>query len=74
MLAIPARCRANLLAAQGDIAAAEAKAQEAMTQHDRLPMPLRTRRTQLQLGQLQRRQRQKERSRATLREALRLSK
>jgi ATP/maltotriose-dependent transcriptional regulator MalT len=70
MLAIAARCRANLLAAQGDVAAAEAKAQEAIAEHDRLSMPFERARTQLLLGQLQRRQRQKERSRATLREAL----
>jgi DNA-binding CsgD family transcriptional regulator len=70
MLAIAARCRASLLAAQGDVAAAEAKAQEAMAEHDRLPMPFERARTQLLLGQLQRRQRQKERARATLREAM----
>ena len=70
MLAIGARCRSMLLAAQGDVEAAARKAQEAMAEHDRLPMPFERARTQLLVGQLQRRQRQKERSRATLREAL----
>lgn len=70
MLAVGARCRSMWLAAQGDVEAAARKAQEAMAEHDRLPMPFERARTQLLLGQLQRRQRQKERSRATLREAL----
>jgi DNA-binding CsgD family transcriptional regulator len=70
MLAIGARCRSMWLAARGDIEAAADKAQEAMAEHDRLPMPFERVRSQLLLGQLQRRQRQKERSRATLREAL----
>jgi DNA-binding CsgD family transcriptional regulator len=70
MLAMGARCRSLLLAARGDIEAATLKAQEAMAEHDRLPMPFERARTQLLLGQLQRRQRQKESARATLREAL----
>jgi DNA-binding CsgD family transcriptional regulator len=70
MLAIGARCRSMLLAAQGDVEAAARKAHDAMAEHDRLPMPFERARTQLLLGQLQRRQRQKERARATLREAL----
>ncbi|MBE1547958.1 DNA-binding CsgD family transcriptional regulator [Mycobacterium sp. OAS707] len=70
MLAVGGRCRAMLSAARGDVEAASAEAQEAMAQHDRLPMPFERARTQLLLGQLQRRQRQKERARATLREAL----
>jgi len=70
MLAVGARCRSMWLASRGDVEAAAAKAQEAMAEHDRLPMPFERARTQLLLGQLQRRQRQKERARATLREAL----
>ena len=70
MLAIGARCRSMLLAAQGDVEAAARKAQDAMAEHDRLPMPFERARTQLLLGQLHRRQRQKESARATLREAL----
>jgi DNA-binding NarL/FixJ family response regulator len=70
MLAIGARCRGMWLSAQGDVEAATRKVQEAMAEHDRLPMPFERARTQLLLGQLQRRQRQKESSRASLREAL----
>jgi DNA-binding CsgD family transcriptional regulator len=70
MLAIGARCRSIWLAARGDVEAAARKAQDAMAEHDRLPMPFERARTQLLLGQLQRRQRQKESARATLREAL----
>ena len=70
MLAVGARCRSMWLAARGDVEAAARKAQDAMAEHDRLPMPFERARTQLLLGQLQRRQRQKERARATLREAL----
>lgn len=69
MLAVGARCRGMWLAAQGDVEAATRKAQDAMAEHDRLPMPFERARTQLLLGQLHRRQRQKESSRATLREA-----
>ena len=70
MLAIGTRCRSIWLAARGDVEAAARKAQDAMAEHDRLPMPFERARTQLLLGQLQRRQRQKESARATLREAL----
>ncbi|HET7667734.1 MAG TPA: AAA family ATPase [Mycobacterium sp.] len=70
MLAVGARCRSMLLAARGNVEAADRKAHEAMAAHDRLPMPFERARTQLLLGLLQRRQRQKERSRATLRDTL----
>jgi ATP/maltotriose-dependent transcriptional regulator MalT len=56
MLAVAARARSMLLAAQGDVAAARRAAEQAMAQHDRLPMPFERARTQLLLGQLQRRQ------------------
>jgi DNA-binding CsgD family transcriptional regulator len=59
------------LAARGDVVAAEHVAHQAMTGHQRLPMPFERARTQLLLGQLQRRQRRKEAAAATLREALR---
>jgi DNA-binding CsgD family transcriptional regulator len=71
MLAIGARGRSMWLAAQGDIAAATRKAGEAMTEHDRLPMPFERARTQLLLGQLERRQRRKDVAAANLSEALR---
>jgi ATP/maltotriose-dependent transcriptional regulator MalT len=71
MLAVGARCRSMLLAAQGDVDAADRMARQAMTEHERLPMPFERARTQLLLGQLQRRQRKKEAAAATLGEALR---
>jgi DNA-binding CsgD family transcriptional regulator len=70
MLATGARCRSMLLAAQGDVGAAVRAAEQAMTEHARLPMPFDRARTQLLLGQLQRRQRQKHLAKATLTEAL----
>lgn len=71
MLAVGARCRAMLLAARGDVAAAEQTAHRAMTEHEALPMPFERARTQLILGQLQRRMRQKHTAAANLTEALR---
>jgi DNA-binding CsgD family transcriptional regulator len=71
MLAMGARGRAMLLAANGDLEAASLVAGQAMVEHDRLPMPFERARTQLLVGQLQRRQRQKSGAAATLGEALR---
>lgn len=71
MLAVGARGRAMMLAADGDVDAAVAAASEAMTIHERLPMPFEKARTALLLGQLQRRVRRKEAAAATLGEALR---
>jgi ATP/maltotriose-dependent transcriptional regulator MalT len=68
--AVGARCRAMLLAAQGDIQAANRAVELALTEHERLPMPFERARTQLLAGQLQRRQRQKDQAATTLREAL----
>jgi DNA-binding NarL/FixJ family response regulator len=70
MLAMGARCRSMMLAAQGDLEAASRMAQQAMAAHQRLPMPFERARTQLLLGQLLRRQRQREAATATLTEAL----
>jgi DNA-binding CsgD family transcriptional regulator len=70
MLAVGARCRSMWLAVHGDVEAAARKAQEAMAEHDRLPMPFERARSQLLLGQLQRRQRQKDAARNTFGEAL----
>ncbi len=70
MLAVGARSRSHLLAARGELDAAEQAALEAMSQHRRLPMPFERARTQLLLGQLQRRRRRKQAAEATLREAL----
>jgi DNA-binding NarL/FixJ family response regulator len=70
MLAVSARCRAMLLAAHGDLDAASLAVQQAMAEHDRLPMPFERARTQLLAGQLQRRHRQKNAASATLAAAL----
>ncbi|MGE2728374.1 AAA family ATPase [Mycolicibacterium vaccae] len=71
MKAVGARCRALLLAAGGDVAAAEQSARRAMSEHESLPMPFERARTQLVLGQLQRRLRRRNAAAATLTEALR---
>jgi DNA-binding CsgD family transcriptional regulator len=70
MRAVGARCRAMLLAANGDILAAEQTAHQAMAEHELLPMPFERARTQLLLGQLQRRLRQKSTAATNLTEAL----
>lgn len=70
MLAVGARCRSMLLAANGDVAEAHVAAQRAMVEHERLPMPFERARTQLLLGRLHRRQRHKEVAADTLREAI----
>jgi DNA-binding CsgD family transcriptional regulator len=70
MLAVGARCRSMLLAAQGDLDGALDAVQRAMVEHKRLAMPFERARTQLLLGQLQRRQRQKDSATASLGEAL----
>jgi ATP/maltotriose-dependent transcriptional regulator MalT len=70
MLAVGARCRAMMWAARGDLDAAGAAAQQAMVEHDRLPMPFERARTQLLLGQIQRRARHKEVAAVSVREAL----
>ena len=71
MLAVGARCRAMLLAARGDVEAANRAVEAAMVHHDRLPMPFERARTQVLLGQLQRRQRRKDAATASLRDAVR---
>ena len=70
MLAVGARGRGHVLAARGDLEAAERAAQNALSHHQRLPMPFELARTQLLLGQLQRRRRRRPVAEATLREAL----
>src|SRR5262249_32946559 len=68
MLAVGGRCRAMVQAARGDLEAAVQSAQNALREHDRLPMPLERARTQLLLGQLLRRERSV--ATAVLRDAL----
>jgi ATP/maltotriose-dependent transcriptional regulator MalT len=70
MLAVGGRGRSMVLAAGGDLDAAVDSAQQALAQHDRLPMPFERARTQLLLGQLLRRQRHREAAAAMQREAL----
>ena len=60
MLATAARCRGLLWAAKGDLPEALASLDAALTQHDRVPMPLERARTLLILGQVRRRLRHKD--------------
>jgi DNA-binding CsgD family transcriptional regulator len=69
-LALGARSRSLLLAAQGDLDAAAEAAERALAEHERLPMPLERARTLLVLGQVHRRRRQKRAAAAALREAV----
>jgi DNA-binding CsgD family transcriptional regulator len=70
MLAVGARGRGLVLAARGELEAAQCAVEQAMVHHERLPMPFEQARTQLLLGQLQRRRRHKTAAAATLAEAL----
>jgi DNA-binding CsgD family transcriptional regulator len=70
MLAVGARGRGLVLAARGELDAAQRAVEQALVHHQRLPMPFETARTQLLLGQLQRRRRHKAAAAATLREVL----
>jgi DNA-binding CsgD family transcriptional regulator len=70
MLAVGARSRGMWLAARGDLVAAEHAVQQAISHHQRLPMPFELARTRLLLGQLQRRQRHRDAAATTLRGAL----
>jgi ATP/maltotriose-dependent transcriptional regulator MalT len=70
-LALGARCRSLLLAAQGDLDAAALAAERALAEHQRLPMPFERARTMLALGQIQRRRRQKRAAAEALQEAVR---
>jgi DNA-binding NarL/FixJ family response regulator len=65
-----ARCRSLLLAAQGDVEAAEASARQALADYEHVPIAFERAQTLLLLGQLQRRRRQKESAAATLRAAV----
>jgi DNA-binding CsgD family transcriptional regulator len=66
---VGARCRSMLLAAHGELAAAEEMLQGALVTHDGLAMPFERARTQLLMGQVLRRQRRKSAAASTLREA-----
>jgi DNA-binding CsgD family transcriptional regulator len=69
-LAITARCRGLLLAAQGDLAGAEAAFERALTEHARTQDPFQHARTLLTFGVTQRRAKQRAAARATLELAL----
>ena len=69
-MATGARCRALVLAARGDLEAASAAADEAVGQHERLPLPFELGRTLLVSGTVQRRAKRKREARDTLTQAL----
>jgi DNA-binding CsgD family transcriptional regulator len=69
-IATGARCRALVLAARGDLAGASAAADEAVREHDRLPLPFELGRTLLVRGALERRAKRKREARDTLTKAL----
>ncbi len=68
-LATSGRCRALLEAAGGDLDAAQAAAERALVEHERLPMPFERGRTLLVYGQLQRRRGERRAGRETLERA-----
>ncbi len=70
MLAVGGRGRGMLLGARGDLAAAVRCTEDALAQHDRVPMAFEWARTQLLLGQLQRKQRRQDVAASTVRDAL----
>lgn len=71
ILATSARCRALLLAAEGDLPAARDAAADALTHHERLAMPFERARTLLVEGRILRRLKQKRDARTVLEEAAR---
>jgi DNA-binding CsgD family transcriptional regulator len=68
-LAVSARCRALLLAADGELEPAEALLERALVDHERCPMPFELARTLLAQGQVLRRGRKKLQARAALEQA-----
>jgi DNA-binding CsgD family transcriptional regulator len=69
-IATGARCRALVLAARGDLAGASAAADEAVREHQRLPLPFELGRTLLVRGAVERRAKRKREARDTLTKAL----
>ena len=65
-LSIAARSRGLLLAAHGDLPGALGALEQAIVEHERLPMPFERGRTLLALGQTQRRMKQRQAARQTL--------
>ncbi|MGZ4371525.1 MAG: helix-turn-helix transcriptional regulator, partial [Gaiellaceae bacterium] len=68
-LAVSARCRALVLAAEGELERAEALLERALVDHERCPMPFELARTLLAQGQVLRRGRKKLQARAVLEQA-----
>jgi DNA-binding NarL/FixJ family response regulator len=66
MAAAAGRCRALVLAAQGDISGALAAAEAAVAAHERLPLPFELARSRVVLGEVQRRAKQRKAARETL--------
>src|SRR5205807_7671477 len=71
-LATGGRCRTLLLAAGGDLEAADRAVQQALDEHARIDMPFELARTLLVQGQVRRRLRQRGAARASLEQALAL--
>jgi DNA-binding CsgD family transcriptional regulator len=69
-IATGARCRALVSAARGDLAGASAAADEAVGEHDRLPLPFELGRTLLVRGAVERRAKRKRDARDTLTRSL----
>jgi len=69
-IAVGARCRGLLLAAQGDLVRAEQALERALAAHERLPMPIERARSLLVLGRIRRRRRKRLAAKAALEEAL----
>ena len=68
-LAVSTRCRGLVLAAKGELDAAEEALERALAEHERCPMPFERARTLLHQGRLQRRLKQKRQARLSLDEA-----
>jgi DNA-binding CsgD family transcriptional regulator len=69
-IATAARCRALVAAARGDLPAALKSAEEAVREHDRLPLPFELGRTLLVKGTVERRAKRKREARDTLSRAV----
>jgi DNA-binding CsgD family transcriptional regulator len=69
-LATGARCRAHLAAVDGDLESARAASGQALSHHERLPMPFELGRTLLVKGMIDRRARHKTAARESLSQAL----
>jgi DNA-binding CsgD family transcriptional regulator len=69
-IAVGARCRGLVLAAEGDVSGAERAIQQALVAHRRLPIPIERGRSLLALGRIRRRRGKRLAAKAALEEAL----